>query len=84
MLELANSLRADPERPAFHVMPRHGWINDPNGPVHYDGRYHLYVPSQKPFLMALLLKLASTCLHTIRERRSRGYFFSYLTIRLLA
>ncbi len=41
MLELANSLRADPERPAYHVMPRHGWINDPNGPVHYDGRYHL-------------------------------------------
>lgn len=56
MLELANSLRADPERPAFHVMPRHGWINDPNGPVHYDGRYHLYVTLTS--VMSLLLKIA--------------------------
>lgn len=34
----------DPERPIFHVAPLHGgWMNDPNGPIMYRGRYHLYV-----------------------------------------
>ncbi|KAL3140314.1 hypothetical protein ABBQ38_004579 [Trebouxia sp. C0009 RCD-2024] len=42
MLDMANSLRHDPEKPVFHVMPRHGWINDPNGPVYYEGKYHVF------------------------------------------
>eukprot|EP00192_Tetraselmis_astigmatica_P024784 CAMPEP_0117660726 /NCGR_PEP_ID=MMETSP0804-20121206/7120_1 /TAXON_ID=1074897 /ORGANISM="Tetraselmis astigmatica, Strain CCMP880" /LENGTH=696 /DNA_ID=CAMNT_0005467471 /DNA_START=398 /DNA_END=2488 /DNA_ORIENTATION=+ len=32
----------DPHRPAFHVMPRLGWLNDPNGPIYHNGRYHLF------------------------------------------
>ena len=27
MLDMANSLRHDPEKPVFHVMPRHGWVS---------------------------------------------------------
>ncbi|DBA96005.1 TPA: hypothetical protein ACH3X1_001510 [Trebouxia sp. C0004] len=42
MLDMANSLRHDPEKPVYHVMPRHGWINDPNGPVFYEGKYHVF------------------------------------------
>ena len=26
MLDMANALRHDPEKPVFHVMPRHGWV----------------------------------------------------------
>lgn len=29
-------------RPAFHIAPQHGWINDPNGLCHYRGRYHAF------------------------------------------
>ena len=29
-------------RPSFHVSPPTGWLNDPNGPIHRDGRYHLF------------------------------------------
>lgn len=29
------------DRPSFHVMPTAGWMNDPNGPLYYDGRYHM-------------------------------------------
>ena len=31
----------DPEKPTYHVMPSSGWINDPNGPFYYNGKYHL-------------------------------------------
>ena len=30
------------DRPAFHLSPRVGWMNDPNGFSYYDGRYHLF------------------------------------------
>ncbi|GAA0798217.1 glycoside hydrolase family 32 protein [Spirilliplanes yamanashiensis] len=29
-------------RPLLHFTPRTGWINDPHGVVHADGRYHLF------------------------------------------
>lgn len=29
-------------RPVYHVSPEHGWMNDPNGMVYYDGGYHLF------------------------------------------
>ena len=30
------------ERPAFHLSPRTGWMNDPNGFSFYKGKYHLF------------------------------------------
>ncbi len=30
------------ERPAFHLTPRVGWMNDPNGFCYYKGKYHLF------------------------------------------
>eukprot|EP00210_Caulerpa_lentillifera_P005074 g4847.t1 len=35
-------LDCDPDRPRFHVMPVKGWMNDPNGPIYYRGKYHLF------------------------------------------
>ncbi|EFJ50845.1 hypothetical protein VOLCADRAFT_88188 [Volvox carteri f. nagariensis] len=29
-------------KPMFHVMPVSGWGSDPNGPIFYKGRYHLF------------------------------------------
>jgi len=29
-------------RPIFHIMPKDHLIGDPNGPVYYDGEYHLF------------------------------------------
>lgn len=29
------------DRPLFHVAPRCGWLNDPNGLVFWKGRHHL-------------------------------------------
>lgn len=32
----------DDHRPRFHLQPPAGWMNDPNGPVYYKGRYHMF------------------------------------------
>jgi beta-fructofuranosidase len=32
----------DPQRPGFHFRPPARWMNDPNGPIFYDGWYHLF------------------------------------------
>lgn len=29
-------------RPSFHYTPNKGWINDPNGTIYIDGKYHLF------------------------------------------
>ncbi len=33
---------ADPRRLRFHLMPKTGWMNDPNGLCQLDGIYHIY------------------------------------------
>ena len=33
---------AKEQRPVFHLSPRTGWMNDPNGFTHYQGKYHLF------------------------------------------
>lgn len=36
-----NAIPAD-DRPLFHLTPRTGWMNDPNGLCYYQGAYHLF------------------------------------------
>jgi beta-fructofuranosidase len=33
---------ADPQRPRCHFMPPANWMNDPNGLLYYEGRYHVF------------------------------------------
>lgn len=39
---LKQALETVHEKPIFHVMPTAGWVNDPNGPFFWNGRYHLF------------------------------------------
>jgi len=39
---LCRKLAADPLRPQYHLVPDHNWMNDPNGPIFYRGRYHMF------------------------------------------
>lgn len=32
----------DPYRPVYHPIAPHGWMNDPNGLIYYDGWYHVF------------------------------------------
>ncbi len=35
-------LAGDRLRPQFHLLPAANWMNDPNGPIFYRGRYHMF------------------------------------------
>lgn len=35
-------LASDPLRPQYHLLPPQNWMNDPNGPIFYRGRYHMF------------------------------------------
>ncbi|MGG4213052.1 glycoside hydrolase family 32 protein [Paenibacillus sp. FSL L8-0638] len=37
-----NVIRQDEYRPSYHFSPKSGWLNDPNGMVYFEGRYHLF------------------------------------------
>jgi beta-fructofuranosidase len=38
----AATLANDPMRPQFHLLPARNWMNDPNGPIYLDGKYHMF------------------------------------------
>ncbi len=40
--DVAARLAADPLRPQFHLLPAKNWMNDPNGPIFWNGRYHMF------------------------------------------
>ncbi|MGC2194669.1 MAG: glycoside hydrolase family 32 protein [Terriglobales bacterium] len=35
-------LASDRTRPQYHLLPAANWMNDPNGPIYYKGRYHMF------------------------------------------
>lgn len=39
---LQAKLAADPLRPQFHLVPAKNWMNDPNGPIFWNGQYHMF------------------------------------------
>ncbi|MBT7067216.1 MAG: glycoside hydrolase family 32 protein, partial [Verrucomicrobia bacterium] len=36
------SIENDPYRPLYHFTGVESWINDPNGPIYHEGKYHLF------------------------------------------
>ena len=40
--EAEEHFAADPHRPRYHFLPPANWMNDPNGPIWFDGHYHLF------------------------------------------
>jgi beta-fructofuranosidase len=37
-----SSLAHDPNRPEYHFLAPHNWMNDPNGPIWWKGKFHLF------------------------------------------
>jgi beta-fructofuranosidase len=38
----SNRIAADRNRPQYHLLPPANWMNDPNGPFQWKGRYHIF------------------------------------------
>jgi beta-fructofuranosidase len=39
---LREKLAADPQRPRYHLLPPANWMNDPNGPIFFNGQCHMF------------------------------------------
>jgi beta-fructofuranosidase len=39
----ASHIAKDPLRPQFHLLPARNWMNDPNGPIYWNGNYHMFL-----------------------------------------
>jgi beta-fructofuranosidase len=39
---LARRLASDPHRPRYHLLAPRNWMNDPNAPISWKGRYHVF------------------------------------------
>lgn len=39
---LASRLASDPLRPQYHLLPAANWMNDPNGPIYWQQKYHMF------------------------------------------
>ena len=42
VLSQADSYYSEIYRPQFHFTPEKNWMNDPNGMVYFNGKYHLF------------------------------------------
>jgi beta-fructofuranosidase len=42
LISLRQQLANDPHRPHYHFLPPAKWMNDPNGLIHWDNKYHLF------------------------------------------
>ncbi len=54
--ELREKLQKDPQRPKYHFMPPWGWMNDPNGPIFWKGKYHLFYQYSRNVAYAQLME----------------------------
>ena len=48
VMEVHGEVKDDPSRPQYHLLPPSMWMNDPNGPIFYNNKYHLFYQHQ-PF-----------------------------------
>ncbi len=39
---LPDRLARYPRRPQIHLLPAANWMNDPDGPIHWNGNYHMF------------------------------------------
>jgi len=42
LLVSQSQLAGDPLRPQIHLLPARNWMNDPDGPIYWRGRYHMF------------------------------------------
>lgn len=59
----------DPMRPQYHLLPRHGWMNDPCGPIFWKGRYHMFLQYNDEPVSAVKLWAHATSLDMVRWHR---------------
>ncbi len=63
------AIARDPMRPQYHLLPRHGWMNDPCGPLFWKGRYHMFLQYNDEPVSAVKLWAHATSPDMVRWHR---------------
>jgi beta-fructofuranosidase len=63
------AIARDPMRPQYHLLPRHGWMNDPCGPIFWKGRYHMFLQYNDEPVSAVKLWAHATSADMVRWHR---------------
>ena len=56
-------------RPQYHLLPTHGWMNDPCGPIYWKGRYHMFYQYNSEPISAVKLWAHATSSDMVHWRR---------------
>jgi beta-fructofuranosidase len=56
-------------RPQYHLLPAHGWMNDPCGPLYWKGCYHMFYQYNSEPISAVKLWAHATSLDMIHWHR---------------
>ena len=63
------AIARDPMRPQYHLLPTHGWMNDPCGPLFWKGRYHMFLQYNDEPVSAVKLWAHATSSDMVHWRR---------------
>ena len=63
------AIARDPMRPQYHLLPKHGWMNDPCGPIFWKGRYHMFLQYNDEPVSAVKLWAHATSPDMVHWRR---------------
>lgn len=61
----------------YHAQPLKNWLNDPNGPMYFNGRYQYVLALPESLDIAVSQKSSSRVLYSLRHCRLFSLFFQY-------
>ena len=71
------------ERPAYHMTPYVGWLNDPNGFSYYKGKYHQFFNNQLRMMqISNILPVIASANQQAAERSRTRFLWGFIGVSI--